>query len=82
MAKLQENIGIPLPASTQWDKIEEAADLIHRVFEELKKIAAQGQIIHNDDTGGRILAVMKQIEEEKESGKKDEQEYLQQELSQ
>ncbi|KPA15567.1 transposase IS66 [Candidatus Magnetomorum sp. HK-1] len=70
MAKLQENLGIPLPASTQWDKIEEAADLIHRVFEELKKIAAQGEIIHNDDTGGKILAVMKQIEEEKESGKK------------
>ena len=69
MAKLQENLGIPLPASTQWDKIEEAADLIHRVFEELKKMAAQGEIIHNDDTGGKILAVMKQIEEEKESGK-------------
>ena len=33
-------------------------------------MAAQGEIIHNDDTGGKILAVMKQIEEEKESGKK------------
>jgi len=29
MAKLQKNLGIPLSASTQWDKIEEAADAIY-----------------------------------------------------
>lgn len=70
LEKLQESLGVPLPASTQWDKIEEAADAIHPVFNELKRVAAQGEIIHNDDTGGKILAVIQQIEEEKKSGEK------------
>jgi transposase len=66
--KLQENMGVPMPISTQWDKIEEAADTIHPVFTKLKKIAAQGEVIHNDDTIGKILEVMKEIENEKEAG--------------
>ena len=50
MEKLQESLGVPLPASTQWDKTESAADLIYPAFNELKRQAAQGNILHNDDT--------------------------------
>ncbi len=61
---LQRNLGIPLAASTQWDKIEELANKIHCVFQELKYQAAQGDLIHNDDTGMKILSVIKEIDEE------------------
>ncbi|MCP4055108.1 MAG: IS66 family transposase [Mesoflavibacter sp.] len=68
MEKLQESLGVPLPASTQWDKIESAADLIYPVFDELKRQAAQGSILHNDDTPMKILELM---EENKTKSKKD-----------
>ena len=68
MEKLQESLGVPLPASTQWDKIESAADLIYPIFDELKWQAAQGNILHNDDTPMKILALM---EENKTRSKKD-----------
>ena len=58
MEKLQENLGIPLSASTQWDIVEKVADRIRPVFEELKKQAAQGEVIHNDDTIMKVLELM------------------------
>ena len=56
--KLQENLGIPLPASTQWDIVEAQAERVEPVFEELIRQAAQGDIVHNDDTGVKILELM------------------------
>jgi transposase len=52
---LQESLGIPLPASTQWDIVEKNADRAHPVYKELIRQAAQGGIIHNDDTVMKIL---------------------------
>lgn len=54
--KLQESLGVPLAASTQWDMVEKTADKIHPVYDELLRQAAQGQIIHNDDTTMKILS--------------------------
>ena len=56
--KLQENLGIPLPASTQWDIVEAQAERAEPVFEDLIRQAAQGDIVHNDDTGVKILEMM------------------------
>ncbi len=55
---LQENLGIPLPASTQWDIVEAQAERAEPVFEELVRQAAQGDVLHNDDTGVKILELM------------------------
>ena len=55
---LQENLGIPLPASTQWDIVEAQAERAEPVFEELVRQAAQGDVVHNDDTGVKILELM------------------------
>ena len=60
LEKLQESFGIPLPATTQWDKSETAADLIYPVFRELAYQAAQGEVFHNDDTTMKILSLMKE----------------------
>jgi transposase len=64
LEKLQADMGIPLPASTAWDKTQEAAEKIVPVHEELIRMAAQGEIIHNDDTGMKILKTMEEIEKE------------------
>jgi transposase len=64
LSDLQADLGIPLAASTGWDKSEEAADKIYPAFEELKRQGAQGDILHNDDTGMKILRVMQEIEQE------------------
>jgi transposase len=56
--KLQENLGVPLPASTQWDIVEAQGERAEPVFEELVWQAAQGDVVHNDDTGVKILELM------------------------
>jgi hypothetical protein len=66
LEKLQDCLGVPLPASTQWDKAEEGADLIYPVFEQLKKHAAQGSVIHNDDTIMKVLELMKNNDSQKD----------------
>ena len=52
---LQEGLGIPLPASTQWDLVEGATEKLAPVFEELQRQAAQRDVVHNDDTHAKIL---------------------------
>jgi transposase len=55
---LQGGLGIPLPASTQWEIVEAAAGVVEPVFDELIRQAAQGEVLHNDDTTVRILEFM------------------------
>ncbi len=61
--KLQENLGAPMPTSTQWDITENAANLIHPAYRELIRQAAQGNVIHNDDTPMKILELVKEVNE-------------------
>jgi len=48
--QLGNHLGIPLPASTQWEIVEEAAELIKPARDELIREAARGEVLHNDDT--------------------------------
>jgi transposase len=64
LEQLEENLGIPLPASTQWEIVEEAAELIKPARDELIRQAAQGEVLHNDDTSMRVLALRRAIAEE------------------
>jgi transposase len=62
--KLQESMGIPLPASTQWDIVENAANKgPHPAYRELIRQAARGDVIHNDDTPMKILELLKEVNE-------------------
>jgi len=56
--KLQEGMGIPLPASTQWDIVETKAERIEPAFNELIHQAANGEVVFNDDTTVKILELM------------------------
>ena len=58
LQQLQGSCGIPLPASTQWEIVELMADQISPVFQYLIWLAAQGDVVYNDDTTMKILALM------------------------
>jgi len=64
MEKLEQQLGIPLPAATQWEIVEEVAELVKPARDELIRQAAQGEVIHNDDTSMRVLKL------EREPGEK------------
>ena len=55
---LQGDLGVPLPASTQWDVVEAVAGSLAPVLDELIRQAAQGEVLHNDDTTVKILELM------------------------
>ncbi len=56
--QLQGSLGVPLPASTQWDLVHARARTIAPAFEQLAREAAQGQVLYNDDTTAKILTLM------------------------
>jgi transposase len=58
LQRLEGNLGIPLPAATQWEIVNGAGAIIGAAYGELIRQAAQGDIFHNDDTKARILALM------------------------
>ena len=68
--QLQEAAGVPLPASTQWDLLEEGAEALAPALAELVRQAAQGQVLHNDDTPMVVLAFLKEEKERRERGEK------------
>jgi hypothetical protein len=54
----QAMVGVPVADATQWDQIERVADCAYPVFEQLKTLAAQGEVIYQDDTHVRILSLI------------------------
>lgn len=60
MAKLQQHMKLPVPASTQWTVLADNASAFEPVFAELKRHAAQGEVLHTDDTHARVLGFMGQ----------------------
>jgi transposase len=55
LEQLEGQLGIPLSATTQWEIVEEAAQVIKPARDELIQQAAQGTVVHNDDTSMRVL---------------------------
>ena len=69
LENLQASLGIPLPASTQWEIVEQVAGKIAPVYRELIHKAAQGDIIYNDDTVAKILSQMNLPDKERKGRK-------------
>ena len=57
LEKLEGNLGVPLPASTQWEMVQQCAQRIEPAHTELITEGAQGKVLHNDDTPMRILGL-------------------------
>jgi transposase len=58
LENLEGALGVPLPSATQWDIVNDAARKLGPAHGELVRQAAQGTILHNDDTDMRILGWM------------------------
>jgi transposase len=65
LEQLETQLGIPMPAATQWEVVEEAAELIQAAHEELIRQAAQGEVLHNDDTSMRVLHLAREPSDER-----------------
>jgi hypothetical protein len=64
LADMQNAFGVPLPFGTQWGLIAEYhAEVGPALGAELQRQAAEGDLLHNDDTTARILALEKDIRE-------------------
>lgn len=68
LERLEGLLGVPLPDSTQWDVVKAAARVLTPAYEELIRVAAQGELLHNDDTSMRVLSLMKENAALRESG--------------
>jgi len=69
LAQLQGSLGIPLPASTQWQIVHRCGTQLARIYDQLIQEAAAGQVLHNDDTPMKILELIKERKEhEAQSG--------------
>jgi hypothetical protein len=65
LERMQELLGIPMPATTQWEVVEEAAEVIKPAQEELIRQAAQEEVLHNDDTSMRVLQMEREPSDER-----------------
>ena len=65
LERMQGQLGIPLPAATQWGVVEQAAAVLKPAFDQLIWQAAQGEVLHNDDTTMRILRLAREPSDER-----------------
>ena len=59
----QAMLGVPVPDATQWDQIEQVGDCAYVVFAQMEQVAAQGELIFQDDTAVRILSLLQEKSE-------------------
>jgi transposase len=60
LEKMQADLGVRLPASTQWELMAQTGQALEPVHEALITLAAQGRLIHNDDTTMRVQSLAKE----------------------
>jgi len=59
--KWQNYAGVPLAASTQWQLMAAASKTPEVVYEALIQVAAQGELLHNDDTPMRVQSLRREM---------------------
>jgi len=62
LERFQKSLGVPLPASVQWEQIERVAEPVSPLIDHLLLRLAQGMVFFSDDTTMRVLAVRKEIQ--------------------
>jgi hypothetical protein len=67
---LQQMLGLPLPDATQWDLVEQVADVGYRLYDHLLWVAAQQPLVYQDDTGARVVSLIKDNQGESASARK------------
>jgi transposase len=57
LERMQADLGVRLPASTQWELMAQTGQALEPVHQTLMSLAAQGHLIHNDDTPMRVQSL-------------------------
>jgi transposase len=60
LESFQALVGVPVADATQWDQAELVGDCSYPIFQCLEKLAAQGEVIFQDDTPHRILTLIEE----------------------
>ena len=55
---LQQMLGLPLPDATQWNLVEQVADVGYRAYNHLLWVAAQQPLVYQDNTGARVVSLI------------------------
>jgi len=63
LAQMQESCGVPVSESVMFERSEQVADQVLPVYLSLKKEAANGEVIHTDDTAVKIFSCLKEDQE-------------------
>lgn len=64
LESFQQMLGQPLPDATQWELVEQVADVGYVVFNHLQGYAAQLEVVFQDDTRARVLSLIKENQAE------------------
>lgn len=64
--QIQEILEAPISASEIWHMTEDVANAVQPVYAALCREAANGELVHNDDTVAKILSRMKELKESAE----------------
>jgi transposase len=56
----QALVGVPVPDATQWDQIEHVGNCAYPIFKHFEQMAAQGEVIYQDDTPARLLSLIEE----------------------
>jgi transposase len=59
----QALVGVPVADATQWDQIEHVGNCAYPIFKHFEKLGAQGDVIYQDDTPARLLALIEENHE-------------------
>ena len=62
LERLQKSLGVPLPASVQWEQVDQIARYLQPVYKHLLTQAAQASVMYSDDTGMRVSSLRKEIQ--------------------
>ncbi len=69
LESFQALVGVPVPDATQWDQVEQVGNCVYPLFKHLERLAAQGEIIYQDDTSARLLSLIKENQQAQDAAR-------------
>ena len=60
LESFQALVGVPVPDATQGDQLEHVGNCAYPIFKRFEMLAAQGEVIYQDDTPARVLALIEE----------------------
>lgn len=70
LERLQKSLGVPLPASVQWEQAHRVARDLQPVHEHLITQAAQSSVLFSDDTAMRVASLRKEIQSQEKPARR------------